>query len=67
MQGVEGFYSDTLLDTLVLGIEKPSEIDIHRENLSISVLYGHGESLSSITPDILCIPRNNKIKKTPDT
>ena len=48
-------------------IENPSEIDIHKENLSVSVLSGHGESLSSVTPDILHIPRKNKRKKTPDT
>ena len=30
-------------------------------------MYGQGKSLSSVSPDIICIPRNNKIKKTPDT
>ena len=30
-------------------------------------MSGHRESFSSITPDILRIPRKNKIKKTPDT
>ena len=30
-------------------------------------MYGHGESLPSVTPDILCVPRKNKINKTPDT
>ena len=48
-------------------IEKPSEIDIHRGKLSVSVLFGQGESLSSVTPDILCIPRKNKRNKTPYT
>ena len=47
-------------------IEKPYEIDIHRDNLSIYVLSGHGKSLSSATLDILCIYRKNKRKKTPD-
>ena len=42
-------------------------MDIRRDNLSISVLSGHGESLSSATPDILCIDRKIKISKTPDT
>ena len=41
-------------------IEKPSEIDIHRDNLSVSVLSGHGEILSSVTPDQQNIPRKNK-------
>ena len=48
-------------------MEKPSEIDIHRDNLSISVLSGQGKSLSSVSPDIICIPCKNKRKKTPDT
>ena len=48
-------------------IENPSEIDIWKENLSVSVLSGHGESLSSVTPDQQRIPRKNKIKKISDT
>ena len=48
-------------------IEKTSEIDIHGGDLTVSILSGHGESLSSETPDILCIPRKNKRKKIPDT
>ena len=48
-------------------IEKPSKIYIHKDNLSVSVLYGQGESLSSETPDNLRIPRKNKRKKTPGT
>ena len=32
-------------------IEKPPEIDISNDNLSISVLSGHRESLSIVTPD----------------
>ena len=48
-------------------IEKPSEIDIHRDNLSVSVLSGQAESLSIASPYILCIPFKNNIKKTPDT
>ena len=48
-------------------IEKPSEIDIHRENLGVSVLSGHGKHLSSVTPDIISIPHKNKRKKTTDT
>ena len=36
-------------------IENPSEIDIHRENWSVSVLSVQGESLSSVTPDQPCI------------
>ena len=30
-------------------------------------LYGHGIFLASVTPDQQHIPRNNKIKKAPDT
>ena len=47
-------------------IENPSEIDMHRDNLIVSVLSGQGESLSSATPDNLRIPRKNKGKKTPE-
>ena len=47
-------------------IEKPSEIYIQKDNLSASGFYEQGESLSSATRDILCIPCNNKRKKTPD-
>ena len=48
-------------------IEKPSEIDIHKENLNVSGLTGQGEIVSSKTPDTLCIPHKNKRKKYPDT
>ena len=30
-------------------------------------LSGQGESLTSVTPDNICIPSNNKINKNPDT
>ena len=30
-------------------------------------MSGYGENLSSVTPDTLCIPRKNKIRKNPDT
>ena len=59
--------SRTSLSNKSTRIENPSEIDIWKENLSVSVLSGHGESLSSVTPDTLCIPRKNKRKKNPDT
>ena len=32
-------------------IEKPSEIDIHRNNLSVSIFYGQGERSARVTPD----------------
>ena len=48
-------------------IRKPSEIDIQRDNLSVSILYGQGESLSSVTSYNIFIPSKNKRKKTPDT
>ena len=48
-------------------IEKPTEIDIHKDNEKISLLYGKLYYLASVTLYILCIPYKNKIKKTPDT
>ena len=48
-------------------IEKPSETDISKDNLSISFLSGHGEILSSVTSDQQCITRKNKRNKTSDT
>ena len=48
-------------------IEKTSEIDNCKDNLSVSVLSGHGESLSSVTSYQKRIPRKNKRKKTSDT
>ena len=48
-------------------IEKPSEIDICKDNISASIFSGHGESLSIVTPDTLGTPRKNKRKKTSDT
>ena len=48
-------------------IEEPSEINIHKENLSVSSLSGKIESSSSETLDTLCITRKNNIKKTTDT
>ena len=48
-------------------IEKPSEIHIQEDNLSVSIFYGQGKSLSSVTPDYICITLKNKNKKTPDT
>ena len=48
-------------------IEKSLKVHIHKDNLSASVLYVQGESLSSETPDTPCITRKNKRKKTPDT
>ena len=40
---------------------------MNRDNLSVSVLSGYRENLSSVTPDIICITRKNKEKKTPNT
>ena len=45
-------------------IENPSEIHIHKDNLSVSGLSGQGEILSSETLDTLHITRKNKRKKT---
>ena len=57
----------TNLSNISTRIGKTSGIDIHKDNLSVSVLSGHGESLSSVTPDTISITRKNKRKKTPDT
>ena len=44
-------------------IEKPLEINIHWESLSVSALSGQRESLASVTPDnILFLARIKKIK-----
>ena len=48
-------------------IEKPSEIYIHRDYLSVSVLSEQGETLSSVSPYIICIHCNKKREKTPNT
>ena len=48
-------------------IENPKEIDIRKDNPSLSGMYGYGESVSSVTPDKQHIPRQNKRKKTSDT
>ena len=45
-------------------IEKPTEINIFKENKDISGLSGQGDDLAGITPDIFRIPSNNKRKKT---
>ena len=57
----------TSLSEISTKIEKPSEIDIRNDNLSVYVLSGHRESLSSVTPDQQNIPCKNKRKKTSDT
>ena len=56
--------SRTSLSNKSTKIEKPSEIDIWNDDLSIYVLSVHGESLSSVTPDQQQIPCKNKKKKT---
>ena len=48
-------------------IENPLEIQIQKDNLSVSGFSLKGESLSCETPDTLRIPLRNKRKKTPDT
>ena len=45
-------------------IEKPTEIDIIKDNKYLSDLSGQGHDLSGTTPYILRIPRNNKRKKS---
>ena len=48
-------------------IEKPKEIYIRKDNPSHYGMSGHGEIISSVTPDKQRIPRKNKINKTSDT
>ena len=48
-------------------IEKPSEIDVFKDNLNVSVLSRQGEISSSVTPYQQRIPCKNKRNKTPDT
>ena len=57
IQGTYFFYISTR-------IEKPTEIDIVKDNTDPSNLSLPGDDLAGITPYILCIPRNNKIKTT---
>ena len=58
-----GYNSRTSLSNKITKIEKLSEIDISNDDLSISVLSGYWEILSSITPYQQRIPCNNKINK----
>ena len=55
-----GYNSRTSLSNKITKIEKLSEIDISNDDLSISVLSGYWEILSSITPYQQRIPRKNK-------
>ena len=48
-------------------LEKPTEIYINRDNENVSILSGKGDGLASVTSDNICITRNNKRKKNPDT
>ena len=43
-------------------IEKPKEIDISKDNSGIFGMSGHGDILSSVTPDQKHIPRKDKVK-----
>ena len=48
-------------------IENPSDINIYKDNLSVSGLFEQVEILSSETPDTICITRRNKRKKNAGT
>ena len=48
-------------------IEDLSEINTHKDNLSVSGLSEQWERLSIETPDTLHINRNNKRRKPPET
>ena len=61
------YISSTSLYEKSTKIEKPPEIHISKDNLSIYVLSGHGESVSSVASYQQHIPRNNKRKKNSDT
>ena len=58
-----GFISRPNLSNKSTIIKKPSEIDMCKDNLSVSVLSGHGEILSGVTPDQQRIPQKNKVNK----
>ena len=57
---------ETNFSNISTRIEKSTEIDIFKDNKYLSGLSLPGDYLAGITPDILCIPRNNKREKTPD-
>ena len=48
-------------------IDKHSEIDLHRDTLSVSSLSGQEESVSSVTRDIGCTTCKNKRKTNQET
>ena len=48
-------------------IEKPKEVDIRKDNPSLSSISGHGASVSSEPPYKQRIPCKNKRKNTPET
>ena len=48
-------------------IEKPTKINIVKDNKDLYDLSLPGDDLSGITPDILCIPHKKNVKKAPYT
>ena len=54
----------TNLSNKINRIEKPTEIDIVKDNRDLYDLSLHGDDSLSITADILHIHRKNKIKKS---
>ena len=59
--------SITNLSGKITKILKTSNIDIRNDNFGISILSGHIESLSSVTPTQQRISRKNKRNKNSDT
>ena len=57
----------TNLCNKIFHIEKPIEINIHRNNRYVSDLSRQVEILSIVTPYQQLIPYNNKMNKTPDS
>ena len=47
--------------------QNPKEIDISKDNPSLSSIFGHGASVSSESPDKQRITCKNKIKNPSDT
>ena len=48
-------------------IEKPTEIDILKDNENVSLLSVQGDDLNILTIDNICITHKNKRKENPDT
>ena len=61
------YISSASLSDKITKIENPKEIDIRKDNPSLSGMSGHGASVSSVTPDKQRTTRKNKRNNTSDT